>query len=241
MFNICVCDDEECFLNDLCIKLEKMAVKNNIEINIHKYHSSDQVLFDIESLSEKIDCFFLDVLIDDRTGVEIANHLRRKGSNAPVVFLTVSKEHVFDALEIMPLHYLIKQEVQDEKIEEILLKATQIVGKYKAAKFFYKVGHELRSIDIEKVMYFEVLKRIVIIHTLNGEAGRFYSTLEMVEKQLDHKQFVRIHRSYLCNLFYIDKIQSKQVIFRGRTSLPVGSKYMKDLKVEYTQYMLRNL
>ena len=241
MFNICVCDDNKVFLDSLCRKLEKMAVKNNIEICIHKYTSSTQVMFAIEEICEEIDLFFLDVLIDKMTGVEIAERLRAQGSNAPIVFLTVSKEHVFDALDIMPLHYLIKQEVEDDKIEEILLKAIRMVNNYKSQKFSYKVGHELRCIDIEKIVYFEVQKRIVIIHTLEGEEDRFYSTLDTVEKELNSNQFVRVHRSYLCNLFYVDRVQSKNIIFRNRTELPVGIKYVKGLKTEYTNYMLRNL
>lgn len=240
MFNICICDDSKFFLQKLIDKLHKIAQKNNIKICIKTYTTSKQLMFDIEELCVGTDLFFLDVLIDKMTGVEIANRLRQQGTDVPIVFLTSSKEHVFDALDVMPLHYFIKEEVQDEKIEEILLKAREIIKNFKVKKFNYKVGRELRVISFDDVIYFEVMNRVISIQSIKGEEDRFYSTLDTVEKQINSSQFIRVHRSFLVNVSYIEKIESKEIVCRNNIKIPVGTRYLKSLKEEYTKYLLEH-
>ncbi|MDA3734084.1 LytTR family DNA-binding domain-containing protein [Niameybacter massiliensis] len=240
MFNICICDDSKFFFQELSDKLHRIAQKYDINICIQTYMTSQQLMFDIEELCMNVDLFFLDVLIDKMTGVEIADCLRKQGTEVPIVFLTSSKEHVFDALEVMPLHYLIKEEVQNQKIEEILLKARDIVKHFKVKKFHYKVGRELRVISIEDIVYFEVMNRVISIQSLKGEEDRFYSTLDTIEKQLSKGQFIRVHRSFLVNVSYIEKIESKEIVCRNNIRIPVGASYTKSLKEEYTTYLLEH-
>ena len=55
-------------------------------------------------------------------GIETAAKLRAINPTAQIIFLTVSKEHVSEALDVMPLHYLLKQDMRTEKIEKGLFK-----------------------------------------------------------------------------------------------------------------------
>ncbi len=56
-------------------------------------------------------------------GIETAAKLRAINPTAQIIFLTVSKEHVFEALDVMPLHYLLKtQDMRTEKIEKVFFK-----------------------------------------------------------------------------------------------------------------------
>ena len=56
---------------------------------------------------------------------------------------------------------------------------------------------------------------------------RLAKTLERVEKRLDSRQFVRIHRSYLININYLSKIEpytkdSKIAVLKDGKTLPVS-------------------
>ena len=75
---------------------------------------------------------------------------------AQIIFLTVSKEHVFEALDVMPLHYLLKQDVGTGKIETVLLRAVSLAEKSQRQSFTYKFGKTIGSVLLRDIVYFEV-------------------------------------------------------------------------------------
>ena len=75
-------------LND---KIYNIALKNNVEVNIIKYSSCNHLLFDIEQQKTDIDIYFLDVLMDGFTGIDIANKIRKFNITSQIIFLTSSK------------------------------------------------------------------------------------------------------------------------------------------------------
>ena len=95
-------------------------------------------------------------------GIETAARLRAINPTAQIIFLTVSKEHVFEALDVMPLHYLLKQDMRTEKIEKVFLKAVSLAEKGRKEKFTYKFGKTIGSLLLSDIIYFEVKNRISI-------------------------------------------------------------------------------
>jgi len=240
MFQICICDDNTDFLLSLNNKLHEIASKNNIKVNIIKYSSSNQLLFDIDKHRNNIDIYFLDVLMGDFTGIDIANEIRKFNVTSQIIFLTSSKEHVFDAFDIMPLHYLIKQELNNNKLEEVFMKAINLIKPNKKNLFYYKVGHTIKCIDTNKITFFEIMNRVVTINCTDGSTDQFYFTMKNLVNQINNDSFIQIHRSFLINAYYIKSIDSRNLIFYNDTVLPIGEKYIKNLKTQYTKFLLND-
>ena len=57
-----------------------------------------------------------------------------------------------------------------------------------------------------------------------------------MEKELEKYNFVRIHRSYIVNLKYVNKVLSTEVTV-GSAILPVSRNYKEKLKEEYLKYI----
>ena len=233
MFKICICDNDTDFLLNLNDKLSKIANYNNIEINIIKYSSSKQLLFDMDEQKDSIDIYFLGILLGDLTGLDIANELRKFNISSQIIFITSSKDYVFDAFDVMPLHYLIKQELNNKKLEEVFIKAISLVKPNKNNFFYYKVGHNMKCIDKDKIVYFEIKNRIVTMKCNNNTIEEFYFTMKELVQKIKSDNFVQIHRSFLVNINYIKSIESKNLILYDDTTLPVGEKYIKNVRSQY--------
>lgn len=241
MFQVCICDDNLVFLEEISRKVYSIAQKNQLDVDIHRFTDGKAMLFQLEEDNVNVDIFFLDVLMGEVTGIEVAERLREWGSNAQIIFLTSSKEHVFEALDVMPLHYLIKQELDDQVIEKILLKAVDLTKKSHNESFSYKSRSAQRRVDINSIEYFEITNRVVTIHFTDKHFDQFYSTMEKLEKMLNSARFVRIHRSFLVNLSRISAIEGKSVICSDQTEIPIGDKYLSDLKKKYAAYVLQDM
>ena len=114
MLNVVLCDDNNEFLSYIEDIVKKIAIENGFNINIKTYLSGESMVFDLEESIHDIDIIFIDVLMGDITGIDVAAKMRELESKAQIIFITSTKAHVFDALDFMPLHYLIKEEVNEE-------------------------------------------------------------------------------------------------------------------------------
>ncbi len=59
----------------------------------------------------------------------------------------------------------------------------------------------------------------------------FAKTLKLVEKQIENSDIIRIHRSVMVNLAYVEGIRKNHVILYDQTCLPIGRTYRE--RAEY--------
>ena len=69
---------------------------------------------------------------------------------------------------------------------------------------------DIYNIPLKEILYFESVKRIVIITTFDKEY-QFYAKLDDIERELEKKGFIRCHQSYLVNSIFIRKIEKDTV------------------------------
>lgn len=237
MFNICVCDDNDTMRKEISTLIKDFSIKNDISINITGYASGEEMLFDLSEGDKHIDIFFLDILMKKLDGIQTASQLRKINPTAQIIFLTVSKEHVFDALDVMPLHYLVKQDVKSEKIEKVLMKAIALAEKNKQEIFTYKFGKVVGSVPLNEIVYFEVKNRIIEMKLKNKTSIEFYSNMTELEEQIPTENFQRVHRSFIINFENVDYLNGKEFVCVDETIIPIGQKYI-DVKEKYQSFLL---
>ena len=74
------------------------------------YDSSEQLL--LNSTVNDFDIAFLDIYMNDESGIDIAQKLLEISPNTEIVFTTASLDHAIKAFELNALHYLIKPVMQ---------------------------------------------------------------------------------------------------------------------------------
>lgn len=107
MPKIAVCDDEPRYLHDIKRLLDEYSAAHGIELVATAFSLPFELLEHIESGAE-FDLYLLDVYMPGMTGIELAGQLRRIGIEAPVVFLTTSREHALEAFGVGAAGYLAK-------------------------------------------------------------------------------------------------------------------------------------
>lgn len=239
MIHIWICDDDEEFLENFVILLQKAMEQLNQEFRIRKYTDAKQLKFELEDTNRPADIFFLDVLIGEENGIHLAQEIRKRKGEAPIVFLSMNKEYVFDAFDVMPLKYFLKERVTLEEVKKLLEKAVKLIGENEKEMFIYKKGHCLRQIPLKEIHYFEVMNRIVTIHGENI-CEEFYSTIDQVEKTIENSQFLRIHRSYLINMNQVNRIEGKEILLFDGTEIPIGGKYAESIQ-KYFKFLLSRI
>ena len=97
----------------------------------------------------------------------------------------------------------------------------------KADHFFVKSSHKIKKVRYQDIRYVESMREYVRIHTTD-KRYMVHQTMNAMEKRLTPMGFLRIHRSYMVNLEYLDSLQGNRV-FVGEEEIPVGGSYKQKL------------
>lgn len=237
MLTIYLCDDNLEVLNRYTRLLEKIAKKNNVDVIISSFSSGERLLFHLSNSPNQADIIYLDILMGYINGMDTGKKLRALGCRSEIIYLTTSEDYVFDAYDISPVNYLVKAKTSTARFEEVFLRAVTLAQKKETDMFACESGRVQKLIPFNEVSFFEIRKRIVTVHYNGNETISFYSTLAQLEAQLLHKNFVRVHRSYIVNLSYIANFAQNSLGLKTGVEIPIGVTYMKQIRQAFREYI----
>ncbi|MEM7367409.1 MAG: LytTR family DNA-binding domain-containing protein [Bacteroidota bacterium] len=189
--------------------------------------------------STPIDILFLDIQMPDLTGLELLQTLPR---TPQVVMTTAYRDYAVEGFALNVTDYLVKPFSFDRFVQAVnraieqhgLVQQSgrppesgeaeaQVAGDH----FFVRTGHRIKKVRYQEVHYVESMREYVRIHAEN-KRYMVHQTMSSMEKRLSMYGFIRVHRSFLVNLEYLDSLQGNR-IFIGETEIPIGGNYKKAL------------
>jgi two-component system, LytTR family, response regulator len=185
------------------------------------------------------DVVFLDVQMPELDGFGVLEIVGPQ-EMPPVVFVTAYDEYAVRAFEANAVDYLLKP-FDQARFRAAVQKARRYVAdgaSANVAKLTENVRRDrvvirsdgryvmLRSKDIEFV---EAAGNYMVVHT-TAKSHTVRETLSSLEGRLDSERFVRIHRSSLVN---IDFVQEMQPTFHGEYVLTLKSGHRVNLSRSY--------
>ncbi|MBP3040304.1 response regulator transcription factor [Bacillaceae bacterium Marseille-Q3522] len=198
---------------------------------------------------EEVDVIFLDIQLEEGTGIEIAEELRHFDHHPEIVFATAYDEYALKAFELEAIDYILKP-FEDQRIQhtvEKLLKHIELVesnaheanatlspSPEMTGKLAITVNDRIVLLSIDDILYIETEQGKTII-TTEKKRYELAEPLTTLEKKLENSVIRRVHRSYLVNLQCIVEIQpwfhsTYNLIMKDGKSLPVSRTYAKELK-----------
>ena len=158
------------------------------------------------------DVVFLDIQLAGETGMDLLPLL---GADVDVVFVTAHDAYTLRAFEVNALDYLLKPVVP----ERLAVTVNRLVAAQPPApksetvtyddRLFLRLGQERAFVRVRDIMAVEAdgdgsTLRLAPRLTSNPSA----KSLREWEQRLPDRQFVRIHRSTIVNLEYVERMES---------------------------------
>ena len=212
-----IIEDEKPAARLLQRKLEKL----NIEVGV-MLHSVEEAV-DWFSTNEHPDLIFLDIQLSDGLSFEIFEKVEIKSA---IIFTTAYDEFALRAFKLNSVDYLLKPIDEDDlelavaKFKERLPKQEKIQLDFDEIKkmlanpfekefkkrFTVKIGQHLKVIAVEEIECFYSENKGTYIHTFDNRDYLIESTLEVLEQELDTKDFYRISRKFIVTMKAIKEI-----------------------------------
>ena len=215
-----IVDDEPIAVDGIKFYLQKL---DGVMVAGHCY-SALEALGKIKE--NPVDLLFLDINMPDLSGLELLECLE----NPPMAILTTAySEYAMEGYRLDVVDYLLKP------ISAALL--VRAVDKARARKrqltqsevcpgeLYVKQDDSYVRIAYHDILFVESMQNYVKIYTVKA-TYMAHQTLSSVCERLAGKHFYQIHKSFLINTMYIDRIKGNRVLIAGH-ELPL-SKHRKD-------------
>ncbi len=234
MLSIAVCDDEVIECCNMAKRIKRIMDEMKIPCIISQFRSGGELLQAVESF----DIVFLDIIMQELDGMKTAQIFREKASDKILIFVSSSREYVFEAYDVEAFQYLLKP-VEDRKMKSVLQKA--VLKTERRSQEFIIVSRERqkKKLFLDDIYYFEIKGRIVDVH---GQEGIFayYEQLGELEGKLQDKGFFRCHKSYLINLKYVDGYNRQEAILENGEKIMIAKRRYEQFAQEVLKAMRKN-
>lgn len=200
---------------------------------------------------ESVDAIFCDINMPDLNGLDFVKSLQVPPL---IVFTTAYSEYAVEGFKVDAVDYLLKpfgmQDFQRaaNRLKSRLGAAANIPdvpdghssvasttqdGVEEKGILFVKTDYRMVRVSIQDIRYVEGMSEYLKLH-LQGQPKPVITLFSM--KKLEERlpqYFMRIHRSYIVNLYKIREVNKNRVILDDDTSLPIGDNY----KDQFNKYI----
>ncbi|GAA4348026.1 LytTR family DNA-binding domain-containing protein [Hymenobacter saemangeumensis] len=228
-------DDEPLALDLVCAFIRQTPF---LEL-VGRYGSGIEALRGLHEHKGTVDLAFLDIQMQELTGLELARVLGPDGPR--IVFTTAFSQYAVEGYRVDALDYLVKP-FNYEEFLRAATKARNYVERQQASQeaapateedhLFLKAEYQLVRVAFDDILYVEGLKDYVKVH-LKSTPKPLLSlmSLKTMEEKLPPRRFLRIHRSFIVALDKIEAVRRLTVQIGGFT-IPVGDQY-KDAFMQF--------
>ncbi len=219
-------DDEPLALDQMVDFISKISC---LELKATFKKGVDAMIYIKEN---KTDLVFLDVHLEDISGIQLLRTLKQK----PFVILTTAyDQYALEGYELDVNDYLLKP-ISFERFVKAIEKIRDLMPQVKTPAviksaipkvpeyIFVKADYKMQKIILKDILFIEGYRDYMKFHLYQKKSVVSLLSFRKIESILPSHAFIRIHKSFLVAVDKIDII-GKNAVKIGENTIPVGEAY----------------
>ncbi len=179
--------------------------------------------------TKSVDLIFLDIQMPEMNGFQFISTLKSKPA---IILVTAFRNYAPEAFDHEVIDYLLKP-VSFERFLKSVNKffdsrvgGSVMTGNHQDHRFVHiKADRKIHKIDEDEILYLESLDNYVKVH-LKEYVLITRENISAFEEKLPNPPFVRIHRSFIVNLKWVNTISGEGIEI-NKKGLPFGRAFKK--------------
>lgn len=230
IINILLCDDDKTFLQRLADVITSQPLPKGISANVIKCSNPTSIT---ERQLSQFQIMFLDIDMEERSGMDIARHVRELHLSTTIIFVTNYPQFSLEGYEVRAFRYLLKQELEQKL--PIYYRDALAELPHRSKDLCFSVKNGSFRVPYSDIIYLESSQRVIYLYTVRPlqDGDHFYGKMEDLTKELEPEGFLRIQKSYLVNMAYIKKLNYDLVVLSNGKELTVSQKRYAQIKIQY--------
>lgn len=229
---IALCDNDPKALSVIAGAAESVFRDHGFRVQMDRFLTCETLLEALDA--QRYQMVLLDIDMPGIDGIQAAKQIREKHDRMKIVFVSGCENRVFEALMVQPLGFVRKSNFFEDLTAVIGLYTDTCLHGAADGYIEFATRSSLVSMEVRKIRYIEGSRNYQLLY-LTGDEGtvEVKMTMDKLEMLTEPHGFIRIHKGYLVNYRYIQRIAYDHVILRDGTSLPVGRSKATEIKTRF--------
>lgn len=227
-----ICDDN---LKDRQTVLNWLQTKQTAmrSIEIFEFSSGEALLEHLRR--NNLDILFLDGKMNGLNGIETAGKIRIYNNDMLIIIISDYINYAVDGYGVNVFEYVLKKDFH-KKMQTIFDRAVQFIDEKAQSAYTVKLVNNLLHVRIVEILYIESKLHKLKMVLRNHKTHEYYGKLDNAEHELKGFGFIRTHKSFLVNCYYVRYLEHKIVELDDGTKLPISRNHYKPALDQFTFY-----
>ncbi len=232
MIKIALCDNDERALPVIAGAVTSAFQAQKLEVNVMSFSSGKELLAAMQNAVFHI--ILLDIDMPELDGIEVGKRIRLRSDTVEIVYVSECEERVFEAFSVFPLGFVRKSNFLNDISDIVRLYIKKHVRAQQAEQLKFTTRSKVIVLKRRQIQYIEGSGNYQFVY-INGqkEPVEIKMTMDKLEEALEPVGFIRVHKGYLVNYLYIQKIESNRVTLKNGTELPLGRSKVKEVRSRF--------
>ncbi len=236
-YKVACCDDEINELNQLKNYFEMVTIQSDIILGVDYYTSGKILLEKYERESNPYDILILDIEMDEMSGLEIAEAIRRrKNRDTLIFFLTSYPQYMKQSFQFQAFQCLIKP-ISYETFRDELFRAFRYIKEDETNLLIFSVLNEDFVLHARDVVCLEKEKGMAMMRvTTTDDVISAKGNLNNLEERLLANHFIQVNRSCFVNMAHIRKFSGKDIVLSNGKIVTMSRRKVMEIKEKFTRF-----
>lgn len=194
------------------------------------------------------DLYFLDILMDGMTGIELAEAIRSAQpspyDNCCIIFLTGSRDYALPAFSVHAMGYLTKPLDYTEFCNTLNTLIKWLAAPRRSLHHFsFRTSAGVDSTLLQDILYVEIMGHTPYYHLTGGIKRGSESRIafsKIVQPLLDSGLFLFPHRSYVVNSLHIASFSVSELVLNDCSRIPISRTRFAQTKAQYMDFLMED-
>lgn len=234
MMYIAICDDQTGELEALKGLLDLWQSERRTVLRYKTFSNASEMLD--TARKEPFTLYLLDVMMSGTNGMSAAREIRSFDDTADIIFLTSATGFAYESYGVRALEYLLKP-IRADILFPILDRLSLQEQKPRSG-LTLKCGSTLIRVLFSQLTYVEVNGKHLYFNLTDGSVREVFGSLNEYEPLLlQQPEFMRVHRSYIVNMFQVAELSSSGIRTFSGKNLPVSRLLYPQLQKDYMKLL----
>ncbi len=231
---IAICDDDPRELERISSFIDEYRRESGASLSYTNFKSAAELIENVSSGDYSL--LFLDIMMPEINGMQAAHEIREFDAGVKIVFLTSSPEFAVESYAVKAYNYILKP-VSKEKLFSLL--DAVIADEQKPMEGLkVKTASGMARILFSKMAFVEIMNKRLYFHMTDGSVQELTSSLAAFEEELlARTEFVKVHRSYIVNLWQVNELRSNELVTIGGKVVPISRLLYSKVREAYMKHL----
>ncbi len=231
-----ICDDDieeqDHIVKAVKYGVDVIGVQKKLDIQVYQ---DGKTLLEADQ-RERFHLVFLDIVMPFCDGFEVAAKINTQEDKPCIIFVSGYNDKIFDMYEYEPVAFVRKEKMRGD----ICCGLQQYFAATAKKRICVRPGGcSYKEVLIRDIVYVKYGDRTLYFGMRSGDVFQVCGSLRSMQEELVPYNLIRIHRNYLVNLIYIEKVYRSDLRLYNGTALSVGKIYRREFEEAMVRYKRR--